>query len=63
MRNPEILSGMIVFTGTRVPLKNLTDYPESDSTIDEFVDDSPSVKLAQVITLLEESRELFTTAS
>ena len=27
-RNPEILSGTPVFSGTRVPVKNLTDYLE-----------------------------------
>jgi uncharacterized protein (DUF433 family) len=63
MRNPEILSGTPVFAGTRVPVKNLTDYLEGGATVDEFVDDFPSVKRAQVITFLEESRELLTAAS
>lgn len=63
VRNPEILSGTPVFRGTRVPVKNLTDYLEGGSTIDEFVDDFPSVKREQVITFLEESRELLTAAS
>jgi len=63
MRNPEILSGTPVFAGTRVPVKNLTDYLEGGATVDEFVDDFPSVTRAQVITFLEESRELLTAAS
>jgi uncharacterized protein (DUF433 family) len=63
VRNPEILSGTPVFAGTRVPVKNLTDYLEGGATVDEFVDDFPSVKRAQVITFLEESRELLTAAS
>ena len=62
-RNPEILSGTPVFSGTRVPVKNLTDYLEGGSTIDEFVDDFPSVKREQVVAFLEESRELLTAAS
>ena len=37
--NPEILSGTPVFAGTRVPVKNLTDYLEGGSTIDEFLDE------------------------
>lgn len=31
VRNPEILSGTPVFAGTRVPVKNLTDYLEGGS--------------------------------
>ena len=63
VRNPEILGGTPVFAGTRVPVKNLTDYLEGGATVDEFVDDFPSVTRAQVITFLEESRELLTSAS
>ena len=58
--NPEILSGTPVFAGTRVPVKNLTDYLEGGSTIDEFLDDFPSVKREQVIAFLEEAREQLT---
>ena len=62
VRNPEILSGTPVFAGTRVPVKNLTDYLESGSTIDEFLDDFPSVKREQVITFLDEARDQLTAA-
>jgi uncharacterized protein (DUF433 family) len=55
--NPEILSGTPVFDGTRVPVKNLTDCLESGATIDEFIDDFPSVTREQVIAFLEEARE------
>lgn len=63
VRNPEILSGTPVFAGTRVPVKNLTDYLEGGSTIDEFIDDFPSVKREQVVAFLEESRELLAAAA
>ena len=63
VRNPEILGGTPVFAGTRVPVKNLTDYLEGGSNIDEFVDDFPSVKREQVVAFLEESRELLAAAS
>jgi uncharacterized protein (DUF433 family) len=53
---PTILGGTPVFTGTRVPIKNLTDYLETGSSIDGFLDDFPSVKRAQVIAFLEEAR-------
>ena len=55
VRNPEILSGTPVFAGTRVPVKNLTDYLEGRSPIDEFLDDFPSVKREQVSAFLEGS--------
>lgn len=55
--NPEILSGTPVFAGTRVPVKNLTDYLEGGSTIDEFLDDFPSVTREQVVAFLEEGRQ------
>ena len=55
--NPEILSGTPTFKGTRVPLKNLFDYIEAGSTVDEFIDDFPSVKREQVAQLLNELRE------
>ncbi len=60
VRNPEILSGMPVFAGTRVPVKNLTDYLEGNSTVDEFLDDFPSVKREQVIAFLDEASERLT---
>ena len=61
--DPEILGGTVVFKGTRVPLQNLTDYLEGGYTIDEFVDDFPSVTKEQAIRGLEEARELLTRAA
>lgn len=49
----EILGGTPVFNGTRVPIKNLFDYLETGETIDEFLDDFPSVKREQVVKLQE----------
>lgn len=62
VRNPEILSGIAVFAGTRVPVKNLTDSLEGGATIDEFLDDFPSVRREQVVAFLEEARELLAAA-
>ncbi len=53
----EILGGTPVFNGTRVPIKNLFDYLETGETIDEFLDDFPSVKREQIIKLLEFSEQ------
>ena len=49
----EILSGMPVFYGTRVPIKTLFDYLESGDTIENFILDFPTVKRNQVIEVLE----------
>jgi uncharacterized protein (DUF433 family) len=56
-RDPEILGGTPVFVGTRVPLKNLIDYLEGGHSLDEFLDDFPSVSREQVVTVLEEALE------
>ena len=53
--DPEILSGIPTFQGTRVPIKNLIDYLEGGDTIYEFLDDFPTVSRQQVVTFLEES--------
>lgn len=58
--NPEILGGTPVFAGTRVPVKNLTDCLEAGDSIDDFLEDFPSVSRAQVIDFLEEARAQLT---
>lgn len=56
-RDPEILSGTPTFRGTRVPVKNLFDYIEAGSSLDDFIDDFPSVTKDQVLKLLNELKE------
>ena len=56
-RNPEVLSGTPVFAGTRVPVQNLIDCLESEYSIDEFLDDFPSVTREQVFAFLEQAKE------
>ncbi|MFP4438344.1 MAG: DUF433 domain-containing protein [Chloroflexaceae bacterium] len=51
-KSPEVLSGTPVFSGTRVPIKNLMDYVRAGDTIEVFLEDFPSVKLEQVDALL-----------
>lgn len=51
-KSPEVLSGVPVFSGTRVPIKNLMDYLRAGDTIETFLDDFPSVKREQVDALL-----------
>ena len=49
---PDVQSGTPVFTGTRVPVKNLFDYIKGGDTIAEFLNDFPSVNIEQVEKLL-----------
>ena len=49
----EILGGQPVFKGTRVPVESLFDHLEDGVTIDEFIDDFPTVKKEQIVALLE----------
>ncbi len=56
-RSKEILSGRPVFSGTRVPVQNLIDYLSTGSTIDEFLDDFPTVSKEQVVSFLEMADE------
>ena len=53
--SPDILSGMPVFTGTRVPVQALIDYLEGGETIDEFLAGFPTVERAQVLAFLDEA--------
>ncbi len=55
--DPEILGGTPVFVGTRVPLKNLIDYFEDGHSLDEFLDDFPSVSREKAVAALEEAKE------
>ena len=49
----EKLSGTPVFRGTRVPIKNLFDYLEAGDSLEEFLDDFPTVTRAQAIGVLQ----------
>ena len=61
--DPEILGGTPVFVGTRVPLRNLIDYIEEGYTLDEFLDDFPSVTRDQVLAVLESAHEALTASA
>jgi uncharacterized protein (DUF433 family) len=56
--DPEILAGTPVFVGTRVPVKNLFDYLEGGDSLDEFLDDFPSVTREKAVAALELAREM-----
>jgi len=41
--DPEILGGTPVFSGTRVPIESVFDHLEEGVSLDEFLDDFPTV--------------------
>jgi uncharacterized protein (DUF433 family) len=55
--DPEILGGTPVFVGTRVPLKNLTDYLTAGHPLDTFLADFPGVTREQALAALAEATE------
>lgn len=52
--DPEIVSGEPVFVGTRVPAQNLVEWLIGGYTLDEFLDNFPSVTREQAITFLRQ---------
>ena len=57
-RDPQILGGTPVFCGTRVPFQTLLDYVEGGQTLNDFLDDFPSVTRAAAVSALEHAKAL-----
>ncbi|MFZ4525576.1 MAG: DUF433 domain-containing protein [Chlorobium sp.] len=55
-----MLSGAVVFMGTRVPVRSLFDYLEGGDTLEEFLRQFPSVTRKQAITVLDDAYESVT---
>ena len=63
-RDPEIMSGALCFKGTRVPVQNLFDYLEGTSSLEDFLEDFPSVSREAAVAVLEAAKaRLFVDAS
>ena len=58
--DPEILGGTPCFCGTRVPVDSLIDYLEAGDSLDEFLDNFPSVSREAAVAALEEAKALLT---
>jgi len=54
--DPEIMSGALCFSGTRVLVKNLFDYLEGSSSLEDFLEDFPSVSREKAVAVLEAAR-------
>ncbi len=50
--DPEILGGTPVFRGTRVPIESLFDHLEEGVSLDEFLDDFPTVSREQALAIV-----------
>jgi uncharacterized protein (DUF433 family) len=57
-RDPDVLGGAPIFRGTRVPFQSLLDYLEGGQTLDEFLDDFPTVTREAAIDALEHAKAL-----
>ena len=55
--DPEVLSGATVFRGTRVPVAALLDNLAAGLTLDEFLDNFPTVTREQAVKVLEFSKD------
>jgi uncharacterized protein (DUF433 family) len=57
-KDPEVLGGTPVFRGTRVPFQALLDYLEGGQTLDDFLDDFPTVTREAAVQALEHAKSL-----
>ena len=48
-RNPDVLGGTPVFSGTRVPVRILMEHLEAGDRLEEFLDDYPTVSREQAV--------------
>lgn len=53
----EIMSGTPCFAGTRVPVRSLLDYIEGGDTLDDFLEQFPTVSRKQAVAFLEQASE------
>lgn len=58
--DPEVLAGQPVFKGTRVPIETLFDHLEAGISLNDFLEDFPSVSKDQATAALEIATKLLT---
>jgi uncharacterized protein (DUF433 family) len=54
----DILGGIPVFLGTRVPIKNLFDYLQAGDCLDDFLEDFPAVSREQSLQVLQLAQQM-----
>jgi uncharacterized protein (DUF433 family) len=55
--DPEILGGTPVFVGTRVPVETLMEWLTGGYTLEEFLENFPTVAREQAVAFLDEATE------
>ena len=55
-RDSEVMSGALCFKGTRVSVQNLFDYLEGTSSLEEFLQDFPSVSREAAVVVIENAK-------
>lgn len=56
--SPDVLGGIPVFKGTRVPFRTLVDYLEAGQPLADFLDDFPTVTRQAAVEALEQAKAL-----
>jgi uncharacterized protein (DUF433 family) len=56
-QSEEVMSGAVVFGGTRVPVQTLIDYIEEGGRLDEFLEDFPTVSREHALAVLELAKQ------
>jgi uncharacterized protein (DUF433 family) len=54
----EILGGIPVFVGSRVPVRTLLDYLAAGDSLEEFLDHFPTVSREQAVAAIEQANDL-----
>ena len=57
-RNPDILGGTPVFSGTRVPVRILMEHLEAGDRLDEFLEDYPTVTRDHAVAVLNRAKTM-----
>lgn len=57
--DPDILNGIPVFYGTRVPIETLFIHLQKGIPLDEFLDDFPTLKKVQALEILGMAEKMF----
>ena len=56
-RDPDVMNGMLVFAGTRVPVEILIQHLTAGDSLDTFLDDFPTVSREQAVAFLNMTLE------
>lgn len=56
--DPDILGGVPVFAGTRVPVRILIEHLKAGDRLDEFLEDYPSVSREQALAVIDRAKAI-----